>query len=141
LTRGRSPAFRQGVPPGCEQAEEKSVNMKWHFEKNDFFQWCDESGVEVPPELIQEKPKPRNMEELVERELERLNSKEPDPMTKLLQEILFAKQSVEILAFRLENQRYKDRARLADDLSFTLDKVSEVWSLAGKLAAELEAHS
>ncbi len=127
--------------------------MKWHFEKNDFFQWCDESGVEVPPELIQEKPKPRNMEELVERELERLNSKEPDPMTKLLREVVQLDTKVQRifdvasnLSDSLDCSQIEEEDReAADKICFailaTQRRLREIYFLAGKLAAELEAHS
>jgi len=127
--------------------------MKWHFEKNDFLQWCAESGVEVPPELILEKPQPRNMEELIERELERLNSKEPDPMTKLLRKLIELESKVELifddaseLSDSLDCRLIEEEDReAADKICFAIlaaqRRLREIYFLAGKLAAELKAHS
>jgi hypothetical protein len=127
--------------------------MRWHFEKSDFLQWCAESGVEAPPELIQEKPQPRNMEELIERELERLNSKEPDPMTKLLRELIQLDTKVERIfddASELSDsldcsQIEEEDRKAADKICFAIlaaqRRLREIYFLAGKLAAELEAHS
>jgi hypothetical protein len=120
--------------------------MKWHFDKNDFLQWCAESGVEVPSELIQ--PKPRNMKEHVERELERLNSNEPDPMNQLLRGLCFLQKQlneayerlgwVELPSVLQIQTKTYDTSWLVTCANHAAD---ELVPIACKLAAELEVRS
>ena len=125
--------------------------MKWHFDKNDFLQWCAESGVEVPSELIQEKPKPRDMEELIERELQRLNSKETDPLNQLLRGLCVLQKRLDQAYARLGGLGLPSVLPFQDPEWFTYDPdwmvawadhaADKLIPIACKLAAELEVRS
>lgn len=128
--------------------------MIWHFEKNDFLQWCAESGVEVPPELILEKPQPRNMEQKIEWELARLNSKEPDLMNQLLRKLVCLDDTLEKinkqamdLTDSLECTETHDGEEINQagfvcvGLTNVFDQLQTIYSIVGQLAAELEVRS